>query len=224
MANINLLPWREWERERKQKEFLTQIAGVLVLGVVMIFGAGQFLDTAIENQDGRNRFLQSKITLLDGKIAEIQMLRKQREDLLARMQVINELQGNRPVIVRVFDEVVQTLAKGVHYKQLQLEGKTLSVSGIAESNNRISALMRNRPGTGGLPGALLTTTGTRRCQSRKAPTTLTSWWWRADGVATTGPSWQQSDSNPLTCIRPRRERHPANSSAPTRTTGSRVRQ
>jgi type IV pilus assembly protein PilN len=143
MANINLLPWREWERERKQKEFLTQIAGVLVLGVVMIFGAGQFLDTAVENQDGRNRFLQSKITLLDGKIAEIQMLRKQREDLLARMQVINELQGNRPVIVRVFDEVVQTLAKGVHYKQLQLEGKTLSVSGIAESNNRISALMRN---------------------------------------------------------------------------------
>jgi type IV pilus assembly protein PilN len=143
MANINLLPWREWERERKQKEFLTQIAGVLVLGVVMIFGAGQFLDTAVENQDGRNRFLQSKITLLDGKIAEIQMLRKQREDLLARMQVINELQGNRPVIVRVFDEVVQTLAKGVHYKQLQLEGKTLSVSGVAESNNRISALMRN---------------------------------------------------------------------------------
>jgi type IV pilus assembly protein PilN len=143
MANINLLPWREWERERKQKEFLTQIAGVLVLGVVMIFGAGQFLDTAVENQEGRNRFLQSKITLLDGKIAEIQMLRKQREDLLARMQVINELQGNRPVIVRVFDEVVQTLAKGVHYKQLQLEGKTLSVSGVAESNNRISALMRN---------------------------------------------------------------------------------
>jgi len=147
MANINLLPWREWERERKQKEFLTQVAGVLVLGVVMVFGAGQFLDTAIENQDGRNQFLQSKITTLDGKIAEIQMLRKQREDLLARMQVINELQGNRPVIVRVFDEIVQTLAKGVHYKQLQLQGKMLSVAGIAESNNRISALMRNLDGS-----------------------------------------------------------------------------
>jgi type IV pilus assembly protein PilN len=147
MANINLLPWREWERERKQKEFLTQIAGVLVLGVVMIFGAGQFLDTAIDNQDGRNKFLESKITVLNGKIAEIQILRKQREDLLARMQVINELQGNRPVIVRVFDEIVQTLAKGVHYKQLSLQGKSLSVAGVAESNNRISALMRNLDGS-----------------------------------------------------------------------------
>lgn len=143
MANINLLPWREWERERKQKEFLTQVAGVLILGIVIIFAAGQFLDTAIENQEGRNQFLQTKISVLDGKIAEIQMLRKQREDLLARMQVINELQGNRPVIVRVFDEVVQTLAKGVHYKKLSLAGKSLSVAGVAESNNRISALMRN---------------------------------------------------------------------------------
>ena len=147
MANINLLPWREWERERKQKEFLTQVAIVLVFGVVMIFGAGQFLNTAIENQDGRNQFLQTKIKVLDGKIAEIKMLRRQREDLLARMQVINELQGNRPVIVRVFDEVVQTLAKGVHYKRLQLQGKTLSVAGVAESNNRISALMRNLDGS-----------------------------------------------------------------------------
>ncbi len=143
MANINLLPWREWERERKQKEFLGQLGGILVLGVVMIFGAGQLLDTAIESQDGRNSFLQGKIEVLDSKIAEIRMLRKQREDLLARMQVINELQGNRPVIVRVFDELVQTLAKGVHYKVMQLSGKTLSVSGVAESNNRISALMRN---------------------------------------------------------------------------------
>ncbi len=75
------------------------------------------------------------------------MLRKQREDLLARMRVINELQGNRPVIVRVFDEVVQTLAKGVHYKKLEYEGNILSVAGVAESNNRISALMRNLDGS-----------------------------------------------------------------------------
>jgi type IV pilus assembly protein PilN len=75
------------------------------------------------------------------------MLRKQREDLLARMRVINELQGNRPVIVRVFDEVVQTLAKGVHYKKLEYDGSVLSVAGVAESNNRISALMRNLDGS-----------------------------------------------------------------------------
>ncbi len=147
MANINLLPWREWERERKQKEFIAQTGGVLLLAVVMIFGAGQVLNNAIESQEGRNQFMQGKIKVLDEKIAEIKSLRKQREDLLARMRVINELQGNRPVIVRVFDEMVQTLAKGVHYSKLQMEGTQLSVAGVAESNNRISALMRNLDGS-----------------------------------------------------------------------------
>ena len=143
MANINLLPWREWERERRQKEFLAQLGAVLLFAVLAIFGAGQYLDAQVEGQQGRNTFMQGKIKALDEKIAEIKSLRKAREDLLARMRVINELQGNRPVIVRVFDEVVQTLAKGVHYDSLQLSGKTLAVKGVAESNNRISALMRN---------------------------------------------------------------------------------
>ena len=147
MANINLLPWREWERERKQKEFLTQLGAVLLVGVLLVFGAGMYLDNEIEGQQGRNTFLAGKIKVLDEKIAEIQSLRKQREDLLARMRVINELQGNRPVIVRVFDEVVQTLAKGVHYKSLKYQGNMLSVEGIAKSNNRISALMRNLDGS-----------------------------------------------------------------------------
>jgi len=147
MANINLLPWREWERERKQKEFIAQTGGVLLLAVLMIFGAGQVLNNAIDSQAGRNQFMQGKIKVLDEKIAEIKTLGKQREDLLARMRVINELQGNRPVIVRVFDEIVQTLAKGVHYRKLQMEGTQLSVAGVAESNNRISALMRNLDGS-----------------------------------------------------------------------------
>ena len=147
MANINLLPWREWERERRQKEFLVQIGVVLVVGIVIVFGAGSYLETAIESQEGRNKFIQREIKVLDKQIAEIKDLRKQREDLLARMRVIQELQGNRPVIVRVFDQIVQTLAKGVHYQSLRLEGATLSVAGIAESNNRISALMRNIDGS-----------------------------------------------------------------------------
>lgn len=147
MANINLLPWREWERERKQKEFFAQTGAVLLIAILMIFGAGQMLNNSIEGQEGRNAFMQDKIKVLDKKIAEIKSLRKQREDLLARMRVINELQGNRPVIVRVFDEIVQTLAKGVHYKKLELKGSELTVAGVAESNNRISALMRNLDGS-----------------------------------------------------------------------------
>ncbi len=147
MANINLLPWREWERERKQKEFLAQVGAVLLVGVLAVFGAGMYYDNAAASQENRNQYLKGKISELDTKIAEIQMLRKQRADLLARMQVIQELQGNRPVIVRVFDQVVQTLAKGVHYKSLQSKGGQLTVAGVAESNNRISALMRNINGS-----------------------------------------------------------------------------
>ena len=143
MANINLLPWREWERERKQKEFLAQIGGVLVLAVLLVLGAGQYLETSIESQEGRNDHMTKRIKVLDERIAEISDLRRQREDLLARMRVIQELQGNRPVIVRVFDQVVQTLAKGVHYTRLDYAGTSLEVDGVAESNNRISALMRN---------------------------------------------------------------------------------
>ena len=143
MANINLLPWREWERERKQKEFLAQVGVVLVLAIGLVFGAGSYLDTQIEEQEGRNKFMNKHIKELDKRIAEIQDLQQQRTDLLARMRVIQELQGNRPVIVRVFDQVVNTLAKGVHYNRLEYQSNLLIVEGVAESNNRISALMRN---------------------------------------------------------------------------------
>lgn len=143
MAHINLLPWREWERERRKKEFLGNLAGVVVLGAALVFLGGWVLDSNIENQNARNEFLQERITDLDRKIAEIAELEKQRADLQERMELIQELQGNRPVIVRVFDELVRTLSKGVHYRKLSLEKGTLTVAGTAESNNRISALMRN---------------------------------------------------------------------------------
>lgn len=143
MAHINLLPWREWERERKKKEFLGNLAGVFVLGVVLVLAGGWVLDNNVDYQNARNNFLQSKITELDTKIAEIAQLEQQKKDLEERMELIQELQGNRPVIVRVFDELVRTLSKGVHYQELEMHGGNLHVSGTAESNNRISSLMRN---------------------------------------------------------------------------------
>jgi len=143
MAHINLLPWREWERERKKKEFLGNLAGVLVLGAALVFLGGWMLDGNIDHQNERNRFLEGKIAELDIKIKEIALLEKQRDDLKERMELIQELQGNRPVIVRVFDELVRTLSKGVHYQKLVMAGGGLKVEGTAESNNRISSLMRN---------------------------------------------------------------------------------
>jgi len=143
MAHINLLPWREWERERRKKEFLGNLAGVLVLGAALIFLGGWMLDGNIDYQNARNRLLENKISELDSKISEIALLEQQRDDLKERMGLIQELQGNRPVIVRVFDELVRTLSKGVHYEKLEMAAGSLKVAGVAESNNRISSLMRN---------------------------------------------------------------------------------
>jgi type IV pilus assembly protein PilN len=143
MARINLLPWREWERERRKKGFLVNLGGVLVAALAIVLLFGWYLDGRIDTQQARNRFLEQQIAELDRKIEEIKSLQKTRDELLARMLVIQELQGNRPVIVRVFDELVRTLAQGVHFQSLKKEGTTLAVEGVAESNNRISSLMRN---------------------------------------------------------------------------------
>ena len=143
MAHINLLPWREWERERRKNEFLVGMGTAVVLGLLIVFIGGWYLDSSIDGQNARNQFITDKIAVLDQQIAEIHDLREKREQLLARMRVIQELQGNRPVIVRVFDELVRTLAKGVYFTSLRLDGHVLSVDGVAESNNRISSEMRN---------------------------------------------------------------------------------
>jgi type IV pilus assembly protein PilN len=143
MARINLLPWRDWERERRKREFLTNLIAVALVSGVLVFLGQMHLDGRIDRQKGRNEWLRQEIAHLDTRIAEIRSLRQEREQMLARMQVIQGLQGNRPVIVRVFDEIVRTNAGGVFYANLRLEGNMVSLNGTAESNNRISTLMRN---------------------------------------------------------------------------------
>ena len=147
MATINLLPWRQWERERKQAQFLASLAAVFAVGVVLVMGAGFSLNNDFDEQKRLNQRLEADIAVLDGKITEIAALETEREELLSRMRIIQELQGNRPIIVRVFDEVVQQLSKGVHFNTLEMQGTVLSASGVAESNNRISTLMRNLDGS-----------------------------------------------------------------------------
>ena len=136
-SRINLLPWREWERERLKQEFFFNVAVVFVAAVVLVYMYGAYVDGQAQSQARRNAYLQEQIAEKDKRIREI------REQLLARMQAIQELQGNRPVPVRVFDELVRTLANGVFYTKLEMAGNTITVSGTAESINRISALMRN---------------------------------------------------------------------------------
>lgn len=142
MAQINLLPWREERRQELKKEFLTVLALVAAIGVLLVFVSGMFVNSQITHQDLRNSYLKTHISQLDEQVSEIRELQRKRNQLLDRMKVIQELQGNRPVIVRILDQLVRTVPDGVFYENLSARGKEISASGVAESNNRVSSLMR----------------------------------------------------------------------------------
>lgn len=143
MARINLLPWREQLREERKQRFIVSLVGVLVLGAGIIFLGGQYLEGAIEQQNARNDFIKKEIAVLDARIKEINELKARRQQLIERMKVIQDLQGNRPIIGHVFDQLVRTLQDGVYFTELKMSGKTIAISGAAESNSRVSNLMRN---------------------------------------------------------------------------------
>lgn len=142
MANINLLPWREARRQQIQKQFLVVLGGVVVLAVLMVMLAMSIVNGAISNQEGRNDYLQGHIRTINKEVAEIQDLETRRQQLLDRMNIIQSLQGTRPLIVRVFDEMVRTLPDGLFFTSVVRSGDRIDVEGIAESNNRVSSLMR----------------------------------------------------------------------------------
>src|SRR5690625_1966547 len=113
MAKINLLPWREAYRDAKKKEFIVILLMVLAAsGFVAYLWVSQ-VQAAIADQTARNRLLNTEIAELDKKVDQIQALRERREQLLARMRVIQDLEGTRPVIVRYFDDMVRAIPDGV---------------------------------------------------------------------------------------------------------------
>ena len=140
---INLLPWREELREEKKQEFINVIVGVLVFAGVLIFAVDRFYTGNIDTQTARNKFITVEIDLLKQRIDQIKLLQQKRQELLSRMKVIQELQGNRPVIVRLFDELARQLSDRVFFQSVVFKGQELSIKGIAESNNRISSQLRN---------------------------------------------------------------------------------
>lgn len=143
MARINLLPWREQLREERKQRFLVTLAGVLVVAAGVVFLGDQYLSGAIEQQNARNEFVRKEIAVLDTRIKEISQLKARRQQLLERMKIIQDLQGNRPIIGRVFDQLVRTLPDGVYFSGVKMTAKNIAIVGAAESNNRVSNLMRN---------------------------------------------------------------------------------
>lgn len=143
MAKINLLPWRQELRKEQQRQFLTIMGLSVVLVILGLLAVHLQYARMIGVQESRNNYLKRQIAEVEKQIREIDELTTKKERLLARMDIIQKLQRNRPEIVRLFDELVRVLPEGVHLSSLKQTSRNLQMIGIAQSNARVSALMRN---------------------------------------------------------------------------------
>jgi len=156
MRGINLLPWREELREKNKKEFFIQIAGAVVVAVLLIILIHTYLANQISDQQEANDYLNKEIKVVDKKIKDIALLKAQREKLLAHINLIQQLQTNRPKIVNVYNSLVRVMPPGVFVLAVERVKNRISILGKAESNTRISELMRNIERVGWLGKPLLT--------------------------------------------------------------------
>lgn len=148
MAKVNLLPWRAERRKLRQREFYSLLGGAaigsLLIGLLVSF----YYSEQIDGQTQRNTYLTEQITVLDGKIAEIKQLDEEKDRLLRRKEVIEQLQANRSQMVHLFDQLVRTIPEGVRLTSIKQDGEKLTLEGQSQSNARVSAYMRNIEASG----------------------------------------------------------------------------
>lgn len=143
MAKINLLPWRAERRKNKQKEFGLML-GMAALAAVGLSVLGLlFYNAKISAQQRNNDYLTNEIAEIEKKIVEIEGLDKKKADLLSRKKAIECLQGQRSLMVHLFDDLVRTIPDGVKLNSITQDGSKLTVNGSSQSNARVSAYMRN---------------------------------------------------------------------------------
>lgn len=143
MILINLLPHREAAREARKKEFLTRLVMAIILGAVLVFAAGQVVETYISNQQERNNFMKAEVKKLDEQIKEIASLKQEIESLRARQTAVENLQADRNLPVYLFDELVRFTPEGVTLKSIKQEGLKVTVLGTALTQERVSEFLRN---------------------------------------------------------------------------------
>lgn len=143
MIRINLLPHREEARKAKKQQFVALAVGMLALGALVVFLGYTIINGYISHQNEANEFLKREIAVLDKQIAEIKRLKEQTQALLARKQIIEDLQRDRGETVYLLTELVRQVPDGVYLKSLKQDGAKVNITGYAQSNARVSALMRN---------------------------------------------------------------------------------
>lgn len=143
MAKINLLPWRAERRERRKREFFTQLIVAAVAAIVLVLLWSFWVSMRISNQNNRNAYLKGQIQQLDARIVEIKNLQQVKDHLLARKRIVEKLQASRSQMVHLFDQIVDTIPAGARLTTLKQQGDKLTLDGVAQSNATVAEYMRN---------------------------------------------------------------------------------
>jgi type IV pilus assembly protein PilN len=143
MIRVNLLPHREEKRKRRQQQFGVLAGIALVIGLVVAGAVWLFFDTQVTLQRDNVAYMKAEIDKLDKQIEEIRKIREETAALLAKKQVVEGLQSNRSEPVQLLDQLLRQLPEGVYLKQIKQTGPKVNIMGFAQSNARVSTLMRN---------------------------------------------------------------------------------
>jgi type IV pilus assembly protein PilN len=143
MARINLLPHRQIKRAEHQRQFSLMLIATVIAGGAIVFTGQTFISAKIDTQTDRNHRLDDAITKLDKEIAQIQELKGQIKDVLARKQAVENLQGNRSQAVVVLDEISRQLPEGMYLRSIRQQDNLINLQGIADTNARVATLVRN---------------------------------------------------------------------------------
>ena len=142
MARINLLPWRAERRKQREREFYMMLAMSAAVAVFVFLCASYWMGMRIDNQNERNRYLSDQIKLLEKDIESIKELERTRAQLLARKEIIEDLQANRAQMVHLFDQMSKTIPDGTRLTSIKQSGDTLTFAGVAESSTRVATYMK----------------------------------------------------------------------------------
>ncbi|MES2663333.1 MAG: PilN domain-containing protein [Pseudomonadota bacterium] len=143
MAQINLLPWREEKRQLLNRNFYVHCGISVLLGFILIMSVDWFIHRGIDEIELRNSYISQEISKLEQTIKEIESLKRNKEELQARMKVIQDLQGNRSLIVHYFDEIARLVPEGLYLNKLERTGDDFKIDGVSVANNRVSNFSRN---------------------------------------------------------------------------------
>jgi len=148
MRTINLLPWREELRREAQRNFMIMLVLAALIAAGCVFAVNRYFEAQIANQNERNAYLSAEITKLDRQIARIERLDETRSRLLERKRVIEDLQANRTLMVRLFDQMVRTVPTGIRLLNARQQGDEITLRGTSQSNARVSTYLRNMEAAG----------------------------------------------------------------------------